>query len=248
MILPVVNWAANGEPVRKVEVTVALSFTASARKLGMASAVGTALLTTVYAVTLAVGLLSLQSPQQPIGDPLFSILEILIILAMPLMVALMVAIHAWGPAETKVFSLMALVFMSLLAGLTCSVHFVILTAGRQAGFSGNPWMALFLSFKWPSISYALDILAWDVFFPLSVLFAAPVFSGNRLAMSIRVLLVASGALALGGLSGVIVGDMQLRNIGIVGYAGVFPVVSFLLAILFHRTTPREETAARRLIA
>jgi hypothetical protein len=248
VILPVVNWAANGEPVRKVEVTVALCFTASARKLGMASAVGTALLTTVYAVTLAVGLLSLQSPQQPIGDPLFSILEILIILATPLMVALMVAIHAWGPAETKVFSLMALVFMSLLAGLTCSVHFVILTVGRQAAFSGNALMQLFLSFKWPSVSYALDILAWDVFFPLSVLFAAPVFSGNRLAMSIRVLLVASGALGLGGLSGVIVGDMQLRNIGIVGYAGVFPVVSLLLAILFHRTTPREETAARRLIA
>jgi hypothetical protein len=98
-----------------------------------------------------------------------------------------------------VFSLMALVFM---------------------------WMPLFLSFKWPSVSYALDILA----------------------MSIRVLLVASGALALAGLSGVIVGDMQLRNIGIVGYAGVFPVVALLLAILFRRTTPREETAARQLVA
>jgi hypothetical protein len=39
-------------------------------------------------------------------------------------------------------------------------------------------MPLFLSFKWPSVSYALTILAWDVFFALSVLFAAPVFGGN----------------------------------------------------------------------
>lgn len=227
---------------------MAPSFTTSARKLGTASAVGTALLTTGYAATLAVGLSSLQSPQQPINDPLFSILEILIILTMPVMVALMVAVHAWASAEAKVFSLMALLFMSLVAGLTCSVHFVILTVGRQAAFSGNAWMQMFLSFKWPSVSYALDILAWDVFFAISVLFAAPVFSGNRLAMSIRVLLVASGALALAGLSGVIFGDMQLRNIGIIGYAGVFPVVSLLLAILFHRTTPQEETAARQLIA
>jgi hypothetical protein len=31
--------------------------------------------------------------------------------------------------------------------------------------------------------------------------------------------------------------MQLRNIGIVGYAGVFPVAALLLAILFQRTPP-----------
>ena len=220
-------------------MAVALTFTASARRLGMVSAAGTVLVIAVYAATLVAGLLSLRTPQQPIGDPLFSILEILIVLMMPLMVALMVAVHAWAPAEAKVFSLMALVFMSLLAGLTCSVHFVILTVGRQAEFSALPWMPLFLSFKWPSVAYALDILAWDLFFAMSVLLAAPVFRGNRLATSIRVLLVASGALALTGLSGVIVGDMQLRSIGILGYVGVFPVAALLLAILFHRATPHE---------
>jgi hypothetical protein len=130
----------------------------------------------------------------------------------------------------------AILFVSLLAGLTCSVHFVILTVGRQTALSGFAWMPLFVSFKWPSVSYALDILAWDVFFALFVLFAAPVFRGNRLATSIRVLLITSGALALAGL---IDGDMQLRNIGIVGYAGVFPVVALLLVILFYRATPRE---------
>ena len=62
-------------------------------------------------------------------------------------------------------------------------------------------MPLLLSFKWPSIPYALDILAWDVFFALAVLFAAPVFTGNRLATWIRGLLVATGALSLAGLSG-----------------------------------------------
>jgi hypothetical protein len=76
-------------------VAVDLAFTANARRLGVVSAAGTALLTAVYAATLAAGLLSLESPQDPIGDPLFSILEVLIILTMPLMVALMVAVHAW---------------------------------------------------------------------------------------------------------------------------------------------------------
>lgn len=170
---------------------------------------------------------------------MFSILEILIILMMPVMVALMVTVHAWASPETKAFSLMALMFMGLLAGLTCSLHFVILAVSRQAAFAGLSWLPLFLSFKWPSVAYALDILAWDLFFPLSVLSAAPVFSGSRLATSIRVLMIVSGVLALGGLSGVIFGDMQLRNIGIVGYAGVFPVAALLLSILFYRATPRE---------
>lgn len=216
-----------------------LAFTVSARRLGIVSAAGTVLLCVVYAATLVAGFMSLQSPQQAIGDPWFAILEILIILMMPLMVALMVAVHAWAPSNAKVFSLLALVFMTLLAGLTCSVHFVLLTVGRHAAFSAISAMPLFMSFNWPSIPYALDILAWDFFFALSVLCAAPVFRGSRLAVAIRVLLIASGALALAGLSGVILGDMQLRNIGIIGYAGVFPFAALLLGILFHRAIPCE---------
>jgi hypothetical protein len=81
----------------------------------------------------------------------------------------------------------------------------------------------------------MDILAWDVFFPLAVLFAAPVFSGNRLAKLIRILLIVSGILALAGLSGVFVNDMQIRNIGILGYAIVFPIAAGLMSILFFRT-------------
>jgi hypothetical protein len=43
---------------------------------------------------------------------------------------------------------------------------------------------------------------------------------------------------LAGLRGVAVGDMRLRNIGIVGME-VFLVVAALLALPFYRTTPQE---------
>ena len=218
---------------------VARTFTASARRLGLVSAIGCVLLTSAYAATLVAGLRSLQAPHQPIGDPFFSMLEILIIALTPLMVALMGVAHAWAPIEAKVSSLLAVVFAGLLAGVTCSVHFVILTVGQHAASSGVAGMPLLFSFTWPSVAYALDILAWDVFFALAVLCAAPAFDGSRLARWIRALLVASGALALAGLSGVAAGDMRLRNIGIVGYVGVFPVAAGLMALLFHRATPRE---------
>ncbi|MBU2501964.1 hypothetical protein KJ682_11605 [bacterium] len=212
-------------------------FSTTARRLGLYSAGCVVVLLVAYAVTLAVGFMSLQSPSDPIGDPMFTILEILIILLMPAMVALMVAIHAWAPAHARTLSLTAVVFMGLLAGVTCSVHFVILTMSRQAAFAGQPWLPLFLSFEWPSVVYALDILGWDVFFPVAMLFAAPVFGGSRLADGIRWLMIVSGVLALAGLSGVVAGDMQLRNIGIVGYLGVFLIVACLLVVLFRRSRP-----------
>jgi hypothetical protein len=37
--------------------------------------------------------------------------------------------------------------------------------------------------------------------------------------------------------------MQLRNIGIAGYAGLFPVAALLMVILFYRATPREDSGA-----
>jgi hypothetical protein len=216
-----------------------MKFTATARSFGILSAAATVILLVAYAVTLVVGLLSLKSPQEPIGDPMFTILEILIIVMMPAMVALMVAVHAWAPTHAKTLTLTSVVFMGLLAGMTSIVHFCILTLSRQPEFSGQSWVPLVLSFNWPSVVYALDILAWDIFFPLSMLFAAPVFGGSRLAGWIRVLMIASGVLSLAGLSGVVSGDMQLRNIGIVGYVGVFLVVATLLAVLFYRTTSKE---------
>jgi len=216
-----------------------MKFTATARSFGILSAAATVILLVAYAVTLVVGLASLESPQEPIGDPMFTILEILIIVMMPAMVALMVAVHAWAPMHAKTLTLTSVVFMGLLAGVTSVVHFCVLSLSRQPEFTAQSWLPMVLSFKWPSVVYALDILAWDVFFPLSMLFAAPVFHGSRLAVWIRLLMIASGVLSLAGLSGVVAGDMQLRNIGIVGYVGVFLVVAALLGVLFYKATPQE---------
>lgn len=213
-------------------------FSSMARRLGIFSAGSFIILGIAYAITLVIGFLSLKSPQQPIGDPMFSILEVIIIVMTPMMLSLVVSVHAWAPPHAKVFSMVAVIFMSLAAGLTCCVHFAILTLTRTPAFSAQPLLPLLLSFKWPSLAYALDILAWDFFFALSMLFAAPVFAGSRLAKSIRMLMTASGGLAIAGLSGVVAGDMQLRNIGIVGYLGLFLLVAFLLLVLFFRTEAR----------
>jgi hypothetical protein len=162
-------------------------------------------------------------------------MELLIVLMMPLMVVVMVMVHAYASAEVKAYSFVALAFMLLCAGITSSVHFVILTVSRQLEATGLSWLPLFLSFKWPSVAYTLDILAWDVFFSLSMLFAALVFKGGRLETTVRIVMIVSGVLSLAGLLGVPLANMQVRNIGIVGYAVVAPVAFLCLGMLFGRT-------------
>lgn len=129
---------------------------------------------------------------------------------------------------------MALGFMIISACITSSVHFVILTVSRLLASSGFPWVTLFLSFEWPSVAYALGILAWDIFFALAMLSAAPVFTGGRLEKVIRLLMIVSGLLSLAGLIGVPLADMSLRNIGIIGYVGLPLIIFPLLGLLFWR--------------
>jgi hypothetical protein len=210
-------------------------FTAQHRAIGRAAAWAVFVLLVVYAVTTALGFLSLTSPDEPIGDPYFTMMEVLIIVMMPPMVVSTVALHAYASGEAKVYSLTALVLMVVVAGITSGLHAVVLTVGDALDATGQSWVPLVTAFTWPSVVYALDILAWDWFFALAMLAAALVFKAGGLERTLRVLMLVSGGLSLLGLIGVPLGDMQYRNIGIVGYGLVAPVVFLLLGVVFGRT-------------
>jgi hypothetical protein len=72
--------------------------------------------------------------------------------------------------------------------------------------------------------------------------AAPVFFGSRAHTWISRGLVIGGILCLGGLLGVVFGNMNVRDIGIVGYAVVLPVVILRIGRLFAATTTTEGDA------
>jgi len=165
-------------------------------------------------------------------DPYLAILESLMILAAPAMVVLMAAVHSYAPREVKTYSLAALGFMLLLAGMTSSIHFVQLTVVRRLESADRPPLSLIFFSRWPSVLFALDLLAWDFFLGLSLLCAARVFSGSGSHKAVRVSLLLSGALCLAGLLGPTSGKLWLQLMGITGYAFVFPVACLLLARLF----------------
>src|SRR3546814_12350583 len=105
------------------------------------------------------GFVTLPSADVPFLDPWFSMMEILIILLAPLMVALTVAVHVASPAGRTPFTHAAVVFMGISAGITSAVHFTVQTLSHRADFAELPWRESLLTFQWPSVTYALDILA-----------------------------------------------------------------------------------------
>jgi len=204
------------------------------RTIGIFSSLAVSILIVVYAITLTLGLISLASPTDPIGDPYFTIMEILIIVMMPVLVMVMITVHTYASQKYKLYSLMALIMMITTMLITSAVHFMILTVSRHPEMTVMPQLQLVLSFKWPSLAYSLDILAWDWFYALAMLFAAPVFNGDRLGKTIRALLYTSGILSLLGLIGIPLENMQIRMIGVVGYVGVTPFLFLAICLLFKR--------------
>lgn len=203
-------------------------------RVGATSGLAVAVLCLVYAAVLAIGLLTLPSPDHTIQNPWFTTMEVLILAIAPAMVGFTVGLHAWANAERKALAMLSVLFMSMCAAVTCCVHFAVLTLSRHPAFEGREWAILMFSFRWPSVAYALDVLAWDFFFPLAALFAALTIQGSGLARLARALLLASAVLAFVGLAGVPLANMQIRNLGILGYVVLFPIAAVLMASVFRR--------------
>jgi hypothetical protein len=200
----------------------------AANRLGFWSSVALAGIGAAYVLALAAGF-ARHGLREPITDPVLAIMEVLTLLSAPAVVILMAAVHDRATPERKIYGLTALAFATLFAGTTSAVHFMELTAVRQAGGGG---------IVWPSRAYAAELLAWDVFLGLALMFAAAVFAGAGRQRAVRRGLLACGGLCLAGAIGPAVGNMRLQLVGVLGYAGVLPLVSVLLARLFAQPARR----------
>ena len=124
--------------------------------------------------------------------------------------------------------------MILLAGITSVVNFSLFSAARQAGPVSSMWVASFVPSSWPPLAQALDFFAWDWFFALSMLLAAPVFRGSRLENAVRALMDFTAVLGLVLLP---FAPALANTIGIIGWGVAGPIVFLLLANLFTRIQP-----------
>lgn len=176
-----------------------------------------------YVVALVIGFTT-RGLSAPIVDPLLAIMEMLTLLAAPFMLVMMAAIHGRAPDNRKTVSAVAFAFMILTTGTTSAVHFLELTAMRQMGYG---------DLVWPSPAYALELLAWDVFLGLSLIFAAFAFEDSGRECRVRRSLLVCGMLCLVGVAGPIFGNMRLQLVGVFAYGAFLPFVCLLLSRLFR---------------
>ena len=194
----------------------------TANRLGFWSSAAIVGIGVAYVFALAAGF-ARHGFREPIGDPILAVMEVLTLLSAPPLVTLMAAVHDRAAPGRKALGLTALSFAILCAGTTSAVHFIELTASRQLGGGG---------IAWPSRAYAAELLAWDVFLGLALVFAATVFEGVGPERAVRRGLLICGFLCLAGTVGPLVGNMRLQLVGVLGYAVVLPVVSVMLARIF----------------
>src|SRR5574340_246453 len=212
-------------------------FSSRDRLMGMVGAWTAFAVNEAYAITSGLGYLSAAAPTDPIRDPYLSIMSLLMVLMAPFLVITMLAVHAYAAAQYKIFSRAALAFMILLAGITTSVNFAVFAVARQSAPTPAMWVSTFVSYEWPPLPQALDLFAWDWFFALSMLLAAPVFRGGRLENAVRALMLVSGALCILGLAWMPFSPAQGTLIGVLGWGVAGPIVFLLLANLFTRLRP-----------
>ncbi len=185
-----------------------------------------------YVGVFVVGFASIGDLSKPLPDPYLAVAEALILVMAPLLVILMLAIHDYAPQQAKPFTQVALGWMLAAAAFTTTVHFVELTVARHINPATFPGYYRIFDFKWPSLLYAVDIVAWDVFFGLALLFAIPAFARDA-EPKVRAGLLACGSLCLVGLVGPFANVLGLRAIGIVGYTILFAVTCLPLSRAFE---------------
>jgi hypothetical protein len=217
------------------------SWTPTDRRIGRWAAITVVVIAVVYITTGTIWLVSNISSVtiQTLApsEPYLTIMEILMLLLNPAMVVLFAAIHVYAPPNKKTCSQAAFGFLLLLVAITGVVHFVHLTVIRRTtSVTVSEVFAFYHSRNdGHTAMFAAEMLGWDFFFGLALLFAAPVFKGDRLQAAIRTGLIVSGLLCLVGFSGPTSGDMRFQVLAILGYAFGFPFVCLLLAKLFARS-------------
>jgi hypothetical protein len=189
-------------------------------------------LSSAYVPAMVAGFIANGSLSAPIRDPYLAVMELLIFPLAVSIVVVFAVVHAYAGPSGRTLSLAGLALGTLAAGITICVHLVLLTVGREVNATTLLGYDALFSWRWPSVVYALDVAAWDLCLGSALILAAFAFLGDGLSAFVRRGLLLSGALCLAGLLGAAVGNMEVRNIGIVGYALVLPVVVLRMARLF----------------
>ena len=154
----------------------------------------------------------------------------------PLFVVLLSALHDYARDEQKVLTRIALGFGLAFAILVGINYFVQLSTVRQNVLHGQlTGLEQFVQANPASAITGMNMLGWTLFLGLASLFVAPIFTGGRLAKTIKWALIINGLCCLlGGLSYMYELSLFVFLFITFGMGGAVTVAALAIGVLFQR--------------
>ena len=176
----------------------------------------------LYIILIAWGLITADPATGMIQNDKKILMEITTILSSILLLLFFTSIHFFIEPRNIFFSFLSIIFMSFSTVLTCCVHFISITVADKI-LMANELLTPILSMGWPSVLLSIDILSWDFFFGLAILFLGIGLFENENQRKTAVLMLLSGIFSLFGLIALPLDNMNIRYIGVFGYT-LLPVI------------------------
>jgi len=228
-----------------VDSVRAISKTVS--QIGFWSALLTTLFSIGYGITLIITMFSMLAPSTSASPgrggiesfvasfhPIQMLSLIPSLLLVPSFIVLMVSIHYYAAPGKKIWSHLGLAFAIIYAVMASINYITQLTVVRLSILNHETdGLAMFVMGNSHSLFWALA--SSYAFMNLSMLFAGPVFEGEKLERAIRRLFFANGASVVITIFGILVDFPLVYLIGsLVPWCVIFSWATWLLAVLFNR--------------
>jgi hypothetical protein len=130
--------------------------------------------------------------------------------------------------RNAIYAELGLVFMALVC-VTSSINWFV-----QLTLDDPNFLALIDIHNVSSLTYAIEHLAWGVFYGLATIFMALAFTGGRAETWIRWLFGVGGVLSILHVFGIMTGVHALIDLGYFAAGVLLPVTTLLLAARYRR--------------
>jgi hypothetical protein len=146
------------------------------------------------------------------------------------LVIMFVALKRQITGSKAVLAELGVVFMVLLAAGSSVNWYVQLTLVPRIAQSGDPTLLAILDIhNVDSVMYAMEHLAWGLFYGLATIFMALAIEGGRVETWIRWLLIAGGIMSILYLPGMLTANQVLIDLGYYAAGVLLPITTILLA-------------------
>jgi hypothetical protein len=199
----------------------------------------TSMISTVFGVLYFVGLMGklvVNGSIHATSSPAISMVSAAVGLLWDItLVILFLALRRQIAGSKAIFAELGSVFMILLAagsGVNWYVQLTLVPKMVQGGDATT--LALLDIHNVDSLMYAVEHLAWGLFYGLATIFMALAIEGGKIETWIRRLLIVGGVMSILFIPGRLIGNQVLIDLGYYAAGVLLPITTTLMTIRFRR--------------